>query len=61
MDPMLPHYFNLGTGLPQSLLSFAESQWLSWNAKGKILSGTIPHRTDEVWRYVPKIIQLPIH
>lgn len=46
---------NLGTGKPQSLRSFAETQWKKFNAKGKLKFGEIAYRKNEVMRYVPKI------
>jgi UDP-glucose 4-epimerase len=46
---------NLGTGRPQSLLDFARHEWDRLEAKGKILPGLIPHRENEVWRFVPLV------
>ncbi len=58
-DPLLPFFINLGTGNPQSLLAFAQSQWRIHNAKGRLLPGLIPHRIDEIWRCVPQVTSLP--
>lgn len=44
--------FNVGSGRPQSLISFAEFWWSKWNAKGNLLPGLIPYREDECFRYV---------
>jgi nucleoside-diphosphate-sugar epimerase len=46
---------NVGTGVPQSLRSFAEAQWKASGAKGKLNPGEIPLRSHEVMRYVPEI------
>jgi len=46
---------NLGTGQPMTLLEFAQQQWKSFDAEGALLPGSIPYRTDEIMRYVPKI------
>jgi len=46
---------NLGTGKPQSLKSFAKTQWKKFNAKGKLKFGEITYRKNEVMRYVPHI------
>jgi nucleoside-diphosphate-sugar epimerase len=46
---------NIGTGNSQTLREFAESWWLHWNAKGKLLFGAIPQREGETMRYVPQI------
>jgi nucleoside-diphosphate-sugar epimerase len=49
------YFTNVGTGKSQSLKEFAEFWWQRWNAKGKLLFGTIPYRENEVMRFVPKI------
>lgn len=46
---------NVGTGRPQTLREFAEYWWKHWNAKGKLLLGSVPYRNNEVMRYVPEI------
>ncbi len=46
---------NLGTGHPQTLLSFAETWWGRFGATGKLLPGVLPTRQNEVMRYVPLI------
>ena len=53
LRPGVPEIHNLGTGKPQSLLSFAQSWWAAWHAPGRLLPGALPYRTDEVMRYVP--------
>ena len=44
---------NLGTGQPKSLREFAEEQWESHGAAGKLQIGLIPYRDNEIMRYVP--------
>jgi UDP-glucose 4-epimerase len=46
---------NLGTGLPVTLLEFAQEQWQYFNAKGSLLPGSIPYRSNEVMRYAPML------
>ena len=53
LDPFSVHVYNLGTGKPRSLLSFARDWWASWNAKGCLMDGVIPYRENETMRYVP--------
>jgi nucleoside-diphosphate-sugar epimerase len=51
----IPQYENVGSGNPQKLADFAESQWNSFSAKGSLLLGEIPQRRNEVMRFVPEI------
>jgi nucleoside-diphosphate-sugar epimerase len=44
---------NLGSGQPQSLLDFATGWWSKWNAKGRLLAGSVAYRKNEIMRYVP--------
>ncbi|RYD86113.1 MAG: NAD(P)-dependent oxidoreductase [Verrucomicrobiaceae bacterium] len=46
---------NIGTGEPRSLLQFAEIEWSRMSANGNLLPGLVPHRKNEVMRYVPFI------
>lgn len=46
---------NLGTGIPQKLLQFAQGEWDRCKAKGKLLPGEKKYRHGEVMRYVPQI------
>lgn len=46
---------NIGTGFPKTLLAFAEEQWSSLHAKGRLLPGSLPYRPHEMMRYVPQI------
>jgi UDP-glucose 4-epimerase len=52
--------FNLSTGAPISIRSFAHRCWRQWDAKGQLLLGKIPYRQNEVMRYIPgkNLIQL---
>ena len=46
---------NVGSGKPQSLLTFASEWWKTWKATGTINAGALPYREKEVMRYVPRI------
>lgn len=54
-DRHVPAVYNLGTGFPQSLKDFAEYWWDKFEAKGKLLHGSVPYRANEVMRYVPRV------
>jgi nucleoside-diphosphate-sugar epimerase len=45
--------YNVGTGEPCSLVSFAQHWWTIWNAKGNLLAGAVPYRGNECMRFVP--------
>lgn len=47
--------YNLGTGVPQRLLEFAKFWWQRFEAEGRLISGDIPYRPNEVMRYVPRV------
>jgi nucleoside-diphosphate-sugar epimerase len=47
------HVYNLGTGNPRSLLSFAKDYWTKWSAKGSLIAGVLPYRENECMRYAP--------
>jgi nucleoside-diphosphate-sugar epimerase len=53
VDPSSVNVYNLGTGRPTSLLSFAQYWWWTWNATGRLLPGAVPYRDNECMRYVP--------
>lgn len=46
---------NVGSGVPQTVASFAEKVWRSAGASGKLLVGCLPYRKNEVMRFVPWI------
>ena len=48
----LPRIRNLGSGRPQSVRQFAEYWWREFGARGKLLFGSLPYRSDDVMRYV---------
>jgi len=50
-----PAIENVGSGHPQTLLSFAGSEWKAAGATGRLLPGAIPMRASEVMRYVPEL------
>jgi nucleoside-diphosphate-sugar epimerase len=52
-NPNKPTIYNIGSGNPVSLISFAQDWWRTWNAKGEIIPGAIAYRTGEVMRYAP--------
>ena len=45
--------YNLSSGNPLTLLSFAQDFWSFWNAKGTLIVGAVPYRASECMRYVP--------
>ena len=57
LGPGEPIIENIGTGNPQTLRAFAEHWWRVWEAKGRLLPGTLPYRENEVMRYVPVIYE----
>jgi nucleoside-diphosphate-sugar epimerase len=44
--------FNLSSGHPITIRAFAEGWWKQWEAKGSLLFGAVPYRSNEVMRYV---------
>ena len=44
---------NIGSGIPRTLLSFAEDQWNALDAQGSLLPGRLAPYPNEVMRYVP--------
>jgi nucleoside-diphosphate-sugar epimerase len=46
---------NVGSGEAMSLLDFARREWTSCGAVGGLLPGALPHRKNEVMRYVPDL------
>jgi len=55
VNPGQPKISNVGSGNPQTILEFSEFWWKKWEAKGKLLPGSIPYRNNEVMRFVPNI------
>jgi nucleoside-diphosphate-sugar epimerase len=53
--PGVPIIENVGSGSPQTLLSFATQEWTKAGAIGKLIPGVIPMRPGEVMRYVPEV------
>jgi nucleoside-diphosphate-sugar epimerase len=58
IQPGVPLVVNLGSGKATSLLQFAQKEWASLHACGKLMPGSIPYRPNEVMRYVPDIAEL---
>lgn len=50
-----PLFENVGSGHPLTLADFATQWWEKWDAKGDLMVGVLPHRKDEVMRFVPHI------
>lgn len=50
-----PKCSNVGSGTPRSLKEFAETEWKSFSAQGKLLFGKVPQRSNEVMRYTPEV------
>jgi len=46
---------NIGSGIATSLLAFAEAEWERLGATGRLLSGRLPDRPDQIERYVPDL------
>jgi len=55
LPPGEPKIQNVGTGEPQTLRNFAQHWWKQWQAKGSLKFGKLPHRPNEVMRYVPQL------
>ena len=55
VTPGKPFIENVGSGKPTMVRDFAEKWWKRWDAKGKLIFGAVPHRPDEVMRYVPSL------
>lgn len=53
LDSCNSRIYNVGTGEPCSLISFAQHWWAEWNAKGDLIAGAIPYRGNECMRFVP--------
>jgi nucleoside-diphosphate-sugar epimerase len=49
---------NVGTGYPQTVLEFSKFWWNHWKARGQLLVGAIPYRSNEVMRFVPLVDSL---
>ena len=45
--------YNVGSGSPSTLLSFAQDCWAGWNAPGSLIPGAVPYRKSECMRFVP--------
>ena len=53
-----PLVVNIGTGKSSTLLDFAQKQWELFNAKGSLLPGLLPDRTNHVEHYAADITGL---
>jgi nucleoside-diphosphate-sugar epimerase len=59
VDPVV-HLQNVGSGIPQSVYQFAQSVWLSFDAKGQLLKGALPYRQGELMRFVPDLTPVTV-
>ena len=50
-----PEIINVGTGVPKTILEFANYWWKKLKAKGKLLPNSIPMKKNEVMSYVAEI------
>ena len=57
VQPGMPYVANVGSGLPVSMLQFAQRCWTEWDARGQILAGAKPYRPNEPMRFVPQIVR----
>lgn len=57
LAPGEPRIENVGSGSPMSLGEFARRQWEAFGGTGKLNTGAVPMRPNEVMRYVPKITE----
>jgi len=55
VKPGIPLVLNIGTGIGKSVADFAQEQWDSFGASGKLLLGAIPSRLN----HAPKIVADP--
>ena len=53
--------FNLSSGMPMSVRSFAEEWWQKWESKGRLVFGGIPYRSGEAMQYVAGQSQINLH
>lgn len=54
----IPLVVNIGSGVPTSLLAFAQAEWKRLGATGKLLPGIISDRSNQIERYVPDLTGL---
>jgi nucleoside-diphosphate-sugar epimerase len=57
VPPGAPLTYNVGSGRPVSIRTFAEHWWKAWDAKGTLCIGVLPYRPNEVMRFVPLITE----
>lgn len=58
INPGIPLVVNIGSGIPRSLRSFAESEWKRLGAAGRLIPGSLPDRPVEIPRNVPDLAGL---
>jgi nucleoside-diphosphate-sugar epimerase len=55
LEAGLPMIRNIGSGRGTSVRDFAKEQWKMLAAKGQLIFGAIPNRSDEPFRYVARL------
>ena len=55
-----PLVVNIGSGMTKSLWAFAQSEWKRLGANGQLLPDSLPHRPNQIERYVPDLHGLRI-
>jgi nucleoside-diphosphate-sugar epimerase len=60
VEPGRPQVRNVGTGVPRTLLAFAEHWWKAWNATGSLLPGQVGLRPGEAARLVANVTDVHI-
>lgn len=55
ISPGKPRVENIGSGVPLTLLEFAQQEWLRLGGRGKILPGAVAERPGDVQRLVANI------
>ena len=50
-----PQIKNIGSGIPKTLLQFAQEWWLSWGATGRLIPGQFEMRPGELGRLVANV------
>jgi nucleoside-diphosphate-sugar epimerase len=61
LTPGIPLIKNVASGSPVSMRDFAEKWWLHFQAKGRLLIGTIPYRINEPMRFAASQEEFFLH
>ena len=52
-----PSVYNVGSGQPVTMRSFAVGWWNRWHAKGQLKVGALPYRANEIMNFSPLITE----